>query len=253
MSDGTTRDHNDADGLVCGIKGTKPVEQGIQFLRECPYTRTELDEYALESHKRATEAWSSKTYRECVTPLLDLERDESVREGGTLQTFAKAPGLYGQRALAVSNASPPADGAAYILASNCAKVFPSNIPVFELVRFEWSTCSPSILFPAALPAIQRLLRGLQSDDVPLDRVLFELSDPFALVGKWYQQQLRLSSDQCNLYGGTLSLGHPSGVTGMRLVQNAMLALSRSDRFQYAIASTPSISGEGCAVLLKRVQ
>ena len=71
------------------------------------------------------------------------------------------------------------------------------------------------------------------------------------------RQLQLSPSQTNLFGGTLSIAHPSGVTAMRLIQNAFLALEQFPGhefgFTHAIAATPSITGEGCALLFRRVK
>jgi acetyl-CoA C-acetyltransferase len=243
-------DHNNVDGLLCGLRGTSPVQQAIQWMRSHEYSRDDLDAYAVESHERACRAWQSGIYEQ-VLPMENLERDECVREGATLEGFKKAPGLFGQNVLAVSNVTSPCDGASFIVGSTCQTDFPRHTPRVKVVDYAFSYCSPSLLFPAALGAIHKVLSRLLDSGVDPKRIYYEISDPFALVGLYYKNGFQLSAHQMNIFGGTLSLGHPSGVTGMRMIQNAMLVLEKFPfQFHYAIVATPSISGEGCTLVLK---
>lgn len=79
---------------------------------------------------------------------------------------------------------------------------------------------------------------------------WELSDPFAFVGLLHERMLKIKRENFNIFGGTLSIGHPSAVTGLRLVQNLMLSMKEQDK-KYGIAATPGLMGIGMAVLLER--
>ena len=158
MPNGDLINHSDADGLICGIKGTRPVNQAITFLREFPFSRNELDSYAVENHRRASQAWKTGIYHDTVLKLGSLERDEeTIREDPNLEGLKKAPGLYGQNVLAVSNVvHQEMEPLLFVASNDKSHLFRHSPFVFELVDMAYSFCDPRILFPAALPAIQKL-------------------------------------------------------------------------------------------------
>jgi acetyl-CoA acetyltransferase len=241
-------DHNVIDGFLCGIAKTVPLQQVVDFLKIYPKTRQELDIYALESHRRALVAWDTGIYDPYVLCLNNLKRDETIRVGGTLESFAKAPGVFNQNVVAVSNCTSPGDASGFVVCSNSPPSLSSQKRLIEFIDFSYGECDVTRTFLSSWPAIQDVLS--KNNLKPQDIHVWEISDPFSLVGLWYAEKLGVSNDKINRYGGTLSLGHPSGFTSMRCVQNAMMALQNDAKAKYAVVSSPGHSGASLAVLLK---
>lgn len=236
-------DHNVADGFECKVTGTVPLQQVVNFLSEFPATRQELDTYAVQSHKKASMAWDSGKLFSHVVSHGGLDRDECVRFHPTLDAFSRAPGVYEQNHVAVSNVTSPCDGAAFVFAS-------SEASPYLVQDFAFGYCDPHVTFQSALPAIKLLLHknNLKVDDIDV----WEISDPFALVGKFYAEKLQMDPSKVNQLGGTLAYGHPSGVTSLRCLLDALVSLRAKPNSKYAVVSSPGQTGVGCAVLIRYI-
>eukprot|EP00742_Colponemidia_sp_Colp-10_P005037 GILJ01005382.1.p1 GENE.GILJ01005382.1~~GILJ01005382.1.p1 ORF type:complete len:398 (-),score=77.34 GILJ01005382.1:168-1271(-) len=252
LKDGRSVDHNIQDGLHCPVAAATPLQQVVNLNKKYPKSRAELDAYALRSHQRSQHGWDSGFY-DYVTPVEGLVRDETVRGAASIESFAKAPVLDGEGHIACSNVTSRSDGASFALVGHLpfATLKDGTImkPKARVVDFVMGYGEPHETVMASIPAIESLLKRNKLTLKDIDVV--ELSDPFAWIALEYMNRMELDERKLNMFGGTLSLGHPVASTGLRLVQNAVGALERVQG-RYAIASTPAMIGVGVAALIERL-
>lgn len=252
-------DHNDIDGLKCPLSNMTPLEQVAKFYNthlKHKYTRLDLDTYAVESHKKANSAWDSMIYNKTVYPIESLKRDETIRLCNSLSytSFGTVPGRFNSN-VSPSNTCSPSDGAAFLMMGSDKIIKDANGKSYEavaqLISIQEGNSSNEQTFLSVFDAINKLLKqhNLMASEIDI----WELSDPFAPLGLLYTETLKIPSNKLNRYGGTISLGHPSAVTGLRLVQNCLLGFQNDPWAKYAIAASPGIMGKAVAVLLRRTQ
>jgi acetyl-CoA acetyltransferase len=251
-------DHNDIDGLLCPQCRMTPLEQVARYYNQHlkdHYSRLDLDAYAVESHKKANDAWENSIYKRDVYLHHNLTKDETIRKvnGLSFSSFGTVPGRFNSN-VSPSNVCSPSDGAAFLLMGTEKSIKDSNGKTYHsmarLVSVQEGNSSNEETFLSVFDAITKMLKknNLTTKDIDV----WELSDPFAVLGLLYCEKLNISFDKLNRYGGTISLGHPSSVTGLRLVQNCLLAFEHNSNSRFAIAASPGIMGKAVAVLIERL-
>lgn len=253
-------DHNDIDGLLCPQCNMTPLEQVAKFYNrhlKDKYSRLDLDTYAVESHKKANEAWENSIYKNNVIlhpTYPSLKKDETIRlcNGLSSSSFGTVPGRYNSN-VSPSNVCSPSDGAAFLLMGTEKSIKDSNGKTYNsvarFVSIEEGNSANEETFLSVFDAITKLLKKNKLTINDID--IWELSDPFAVLGLMYCERLNISFEKFNRYGGTISLGHPSAVTGLRLVQNCLLAFEHNSNARFAIAASPGIMGKAVALLIER--
>lgn len=253
-------DHNLKDGYLCPVSKLTPLEQVAQhynLVMKFKYSRHDLDEYAVNSHIRANKAWDSGIYNAMSVfspPRSQMKQDETIRPINSLSSsaFGVVPGLFSSN-VSASNSCSPGDGAAFLMAGSektlydsCGNSYPA---IAKLIGNASGNSECKQTFLSVFDAIDQLLKnsGLAPDKIDI----WELSDPFAALGLMYLEKLKMKPETLNRYGGTIPIGHPSAVTGLRLVQNALIAFIQDPSAKYAICGSPGIMGMGMAILLQR--
>lgn len=235
--------------------------------------REDADRYAMESHQRLARAQRKGWLRHEVAPLLSADgsvhdHDDGVRPDADMETLAGLkPAFeppYGQ--VTAGNASQVTDGACWVLlASEAAVRRFGGEALGEIVDSEWAALDPARMGLAPLLACTPLLRrhsmGLEDLDV------WEFNEAFAAqvlacLAAWKDQdfcrrQLGLEDAmgeipraRLNVDGGAISLGHPVGASGARIVLHALNVLAREDG-RYAVATECIGGGQGGAMLVQR--
>jgi len=236
--------------------------------------REEQDEYALRSHKLAAEAWDAGRYENQVVPAAPppkfdpVERDNGFRADSTLDKLASLKPAFERPygTITAGNASFLTDGAsATLIMSEEAAKRDGFAPKAYLREWTYAALKPDerlLLAPAI--AIPKLLQrvGLSLEDIDV----WEVHEAFAgqmlavlraldsqsfaddhLDGKRFGE---IPRDRLNLWGGSLSLGHPFGATGARLVTTAAERL-RAEDGRYAVVAACAAGGHGHAMLVER--
>lgn len=257
------------------------VPQGISadlIATKYGFSRNDLDAYALESQKRAANAWQSGYFSNSVLPIHNhidevvLDHDEHMRPDSSMESLAGlnpafvVPGEQGgfdavalQRYPEVeaihhrhtaANSSGIVDGSAAVLLGNARAGEQMGIKPRARIRAFASTGSePTIMLTGPTPATEKVLRraGMSTADIDL----FELNEAFAAVVLRYMQQLDISHDRINVNGGAIAMGHPLGATGAMIFGTVLDELERRD-LSTALVTLCIGAGMGTATIIERV-
>ena len=241
-------------------------------------SRTDLDNYAAESQKRAANAWQKGWFRGSVVAIKDhigrvaLDHDEHMRPDTTVASLAELnpafviPGEQGgfdavilQRYPEVErvnhvhtagNSSGLVDGAAAVLLGNSEAGKRMGIkPRARIRAFSSIGSEPSIMLTGPAPATEKVLKraGMSTSDIDL----FELNEAFAAVVLHYMQQLSIPHDRINVNGGAIAMGHPLGATGAMILGTVLDELERRN-LSTALITLCIGAGMGTATIIERV-
>ena len=181
------------------------------------------------------------------------DRDECNRPSTTLQKLTRLAPCFdtesGMGSVTAGNSSPLADGASTTLLMSSRLT--EELSIQPLVAFRgWAVtgCPPELMGIGPVTAIERLLKrqGLGINDIGL----WELNESFASQVIYCQRRLGIDPDIMNVNGGAISLGHPFGMTGSRLVGTLALEMQRR-QVRYGVVATCVGGGQGCAMLFER--
>lgn len=256
-------------------RGNQALEDVLEWCYRCPfsleymgdtaenlaekyqYEREPMDEYAVTSQARALAAIESGFLGRQIVPVAVpdgrstrvFDTDESPREGITMERLAKLrPAFQAGGKVTAGNSSGVTDGAAAMLVGSRESMDANGVtPEARIVDWTVVGVPPAIMGHGPVPAIEQLLdrTGLRVDDIDY----FEVNEAFAVVNLHVEAQLGVPREKHNLYGGGISVGHPPGVTGLRMAINAVQHL-RDNNERYAILSMCMGAGQGMAMLIE---
>ncbi|WP_200979143.1 acetyl-CoA C-acyltransferase [Echinicola sp. 20G] len=193
--------------------------------KQMKISREAQDQYAIQSYQRAAEAWKNGYFKEEVIPVelkgrkgesILIDEDEEYKN----VIFEKIPSLRPvfdkEGTVTAANASTMNDGAAALVLMSKEKAEALGLkPIAKILGFAdaardpiWFTTAPALAIPKAIKNA-----GLSSSDIDF----YEINEAFSAVALANQEQLNLSNDQLNVFGGAVSLGHPLGASGARII------------------------------------
>ena len=241
------------------------------------FTREDVDRYALESQRRATEARAAGRFLQSVIPVTDevglpvLEADEFIKPNTTLEGLGglKASftdlGAMGFDAVALSrypqverihhvhtagNSSGIVDGAAAVLIGTESKGRELGLtPRGRIVATALSGADPTIMLTGPMPAARKALAkaGLTIDDIDL----FEVNEAFAIVPMRFMAEMNVPHEKVNVNGGAIAMGHPLGATGAMLIGTLLDELERR-QLKRGLVTLCVGGGMGIATIIERV-
>jgi acetyl-CoA acetyltransferase family protein len=181
-----------------------------------------------------------------------IEEDDHLFAAPSLEVMQKLPPAFGKDGMVTAgNASGIVDGAAAVVLTDADRARSDGLDVWALLRASAAVgVDPSEMGIGPVPAIRKCLEraGLALGEV--DR--FEISEAFAAQYLGVEKELGLDRDKVNVNGGAISLGHPLGATGARLILTLMLELRRSG-LRWGVASACIGGGQGIAILIENPQ
>lgn len=220
-------------------------------------TREEMDAYALRSQQRAVAAIDSGKFQEEIIPVTvpsqrgaaTVTADEYPKRDTTLEKLAglKPSFLEGGRVTA-GNSSGMNDAASGVLLLEESQARKLGTPILaRIVATATTGVSPDLMGIGPISATQKALSkaGLTIDDIGL----FEINEAFAAQCLACQKTLGIDSDKLNVNGGGISLGHPVGATGSRIVISLLYEMRRRNT-RYGVAALCAGGGMGTAVLIE---
>ena len=241
------------------------------------FSREEVDAYALESQRRATQASVGGFFDHSVVPVKDrmgqtlLDHDEFIKPHTTLEGLgALKPafvqlGAMGFDAVAIQrypqveriqhvhhagNSSGIVDGAAAVLIASEAKGRTFGLtPRARIVATALSGADPTIMLTGPMPAARKALAkaGLRIEQIDL----FEVNEAFAAVPMKFMKDMGVAHDRLNVNGGAIAMGHPLGATGAMILNTLIDELHRR-RLRYGLATLCVGGGMGIATIVERV-
>ena len=223
--------------------------------------RAAVDAYALQSQRRARDAWAAGAFADELTaiPLNDPKtkqpiawaRDEHMRPDSTAEGLAKlAPVFRKGGVVTAGNASGLADGAAAMVVADAALARERGLkPLGRLVAYAVAGVEPSLMgigpAPAARAALARAGLSLAQVD------LVEVNEAFAAQYLSVEKELGLDRSRTNVDGGAIAIGHPLGASGARILVHLLHALRRKGG-RYALGSACIGGGQGIAVIVENI-
>jgi acetyl-CoA C-acetyltransferase len=256
--------HAQAIDLIWKAMQEYPVGGGMGVVAEriaekYQLSRQEQDELALLSHQRAVRAIKEGRFQKEIVPIqiprgkgktLTVNQDEHPREDTSLENLAQLqPAFKEGGTVTPGNASSLNDGAAAILLMTEERAKALGVePLATLKAYATVAVDPHFLGTAPVPAIKKVLQsaGLQLKDIQL----FEINEAFAAYYLACERELGLNRDLANVNGSGISLGHPVGCTGCRMVVTLLHEMERQD-LNLGIASLCAGGGIGTAILVER--
>jgi acetyl-CoA C-acetyltransferase len=242
------------------------------------FSRDDVDAYAVESQKRAAEAWADGRFKNSILPIRDvngitlLDRDENMRPGTTMQSlaslkpsFVEIGELGGYDAVATQrypeveavnhvhhagNSSGIVDGAAAVLIGNKDAGKAAGLRARARIKaFANIGSEPGIMLTGPIPVTQKVLKkaGMSTADIDL----WELNEAFASVVLRYMQAFDIPHDRMNVNGGAIAMGHPLGATGAMILGTVLDELERRD-LNIALVTLCIGAGMGTATVIERV-
>jgi acetyl-CoA C-acetyltransferase len=227
--------------------------------REKRFSRKEQDDYATESFKRSQEAQKSGKFAKEIIPIEITGRKGEVQkvdidEGPSKVQFDKIPTLKPafdkQGSVTAANASTINDGAAVVVLMSAEKAKSLGIrPLAKIVSYASNAQEPEWFTTAPAEAMQRAAKKASWEMKDID--LFEVNEAFAVVALAAQKELQIPADRLNVWGGAISLGHPIGASGARIIVTLVSAL-QDKNMKRGIAGICIGGGEATAVCIERI-
>jgi acetyl-CoA C-acetyltransferase len=252
MGDATVYDAMYRDGLLDPLCGLIMGETAENLVDIYDISREEQDRFALESQQKAQsgEARRAEEIFELRTPEGEVSNDEHPRPGTTLDSLSALPPLFREGgSVTAGNSSGITDGAAaMVLMSESRAKAESRGSLARVIGWSWAGVPPEIMGIGPVPATQKVLErtGLALQDIDL----IEINEAFAAQVIACERELKFDRDRVNRNGGGISLGHPIGMSGARILLS--LAYQMRDQGASLGLATLCISGgQGLAVVLER--
>jgi acetyl-CoA C-acetyltransferase len=246
------------DGYMCPLCDQLMGSTAENLVGEYGITRQEQDEYALASHRRAAAAWADGRMAEEVIPVeitgkkgtAVIEKDEQFRADTSLEKLGKLKPVFKQDGTVhAGNSSAITDGGAtmLILSEEAA----AKLDVKTDARFVDAISvgvDPARMGIAPVPAVEKILSRNLLNLTEID--LVELNEAFAAQVLACDRELHFDRSRLNVNGGAISLGHPTGCSGARILVTLLHELRRREG-RYGIATLCVSGGQGLAVLVER--
>lgn len=204
--------------------------------KECDFTREAQDEYAINSYKRSAAAWAAGKFNDEIAPVEIKDRkgnvvlvkeDEEYKNVNLEKIPTLKPVFQKDGTVTAANASTLNDGASALVLMSKAKAEKLGLkPLAKIVSYadaahapEWFTTAPSKALPKALAKA-----GLKTTDIDF----FELNEAFSVVALANNKEMNLDTAKVNVNGGAVSLGHPLGSSGSRIIVTLLHILKQNN-------------------------
>ncbi|WJS93352.1 acetyl-CoA C-acyltransferase [Flavobacterium johnsoniae] len=225
--------------------------------KEYNISREEQDAFAIESYKRSQIAWENGKFDDEIVPVeipqhkggSIIFKEDQEYKNVKFDKIADLKPAFSQTGTATAvNSSTMNDGAAALLLISKEKAVQLNIKPIAIIRAyadaeqapEWFTTSPALAITKALHKA-----GLKIEDIDY----FELNEAFSTVGLVNTQKLKLDPKKVNVNGGAVSLGHPLGCSGARIVVTLINVLKQNNA-KYGVASICNGGGGASAIVIE---
>jgi acetyl-CoA C-acetyltransferase len=259
LGNGQALDSMIHDGLWCAFEQWHMGKAGELIATERGIGRREQDEFALASHRKATEAAATGRFRAEIVPVtipqkkadaIVFDRDESVRDDASLDALGKLrPAFSPEGTVTAGNAPPVNDGAAALVVMSARRAGELGVtPMARIAGQASSGLPPKYLLMTPVEAIRRVLAktGWTLDEVDL----VEINEAFSVQLLAVVADLGLDPSKVNVNGGAVALGHPIGASGARILTTLVHALEQRN-LRRGIAALCMGGGNGRALAVER--
>lgn len=253
---GTVIDGLAKDGLTDVYNGQAMGNAAELCAKECGISREQQDEFAIQSYKRSQAAWQAGKFADEVVTIeipqrkgdpIKLYKDEEPFNVKFDKIPELKPAFQKDGTVTAANASTMNDGAAALVLMSREKAEELGLkPLAKILSYadaeqapEWFTTTPSLAVPKAVTKA-----GLKMSDIDF----WELNEAFAVVGIENTRRMQIDPSKVNVHGGAVSLGHPLGCSGARIVITLINVL-KQNKGQYGAAGICNGGGGASAMVI----
>ncbi|MCC6372547.1 MAG: acetyl-CoA C-acyltransferase [Bacteroidia bacterium] len=246
------------DGLV-DVYGNYPMGNCAELcVKKMNFTREEQDAFAIQSYKRSAAAWAAGKFKDEVVPVTvktkkgDIEfiEDEEYKNVNFEKIPTLKPVFTKDGSVTAANASTMNDGAAALILMSKEKAEELGIKPIAIIKGyadaeqapDWFTTAPSLAVPKAVAKA-----GLKMNDINY----YELNEAFSVVGLANIKLMNLNPENVNVNGGAVSLGHPLGCSGARIIVTLINVLKQNNA-KYGAAGICNGGGGATALVIENV-
>lgn len=233
--------------------GDQPVSQfhgAEEIARQWGISREEMEQLALESHRRAIAAMDAGRFDDEVVATHGVTRDEGPRRDTSLERMAGLAPLQESGRITAAVASQISDGASAVLVASERAVKEHGLtPLVKVRNLAVVGSDPFLMLTGPIPATQRVLERaeLSIDDIGVA----EINEAFASVVLAWQRELGADMSRVNVNGGAIALGHPIGASGTRLMTSLISEMRRTGS-RFGLQSMCEGGGQANATILELV-
>lgn len=247
------------DGLTDVYDGKAMGNAAELCAKECGISRADQDAFAIESYKRSQSASEKGLFANEIVPVeIPQRKGDPVVFGKDEEPynvkFDKIPSLnpafQKDGTVTAANASTMNDGAAALVLMSADKAKELGLkPIAKIVSYadaeqapEWFTTTPSLAVPKAVAKA-----GLKMEDISY----WELNEAFAVVGIENTKRMKLDPSKVNVHGGAVSIGHPLGASGARIIVTLINVL-KANKARYGAAGICNGGGGASAMVIENL-
>ena len=226
---------------------------------EYKFTREDQDNYAISSYQKSKMAWEENRFKDEVVPVEIPQRkgppkimseDEEYKNVDFDKVPKLKPVFSADGTVTAANASTLNDGAAALVLMSAEKAMSLNLkPLVKIVSYadaaqepKWFTTAPAKALPIALSKANLTIENID---------FFELNEAFSIVGLANVKLLNLEADSVNVNGGAVSLGHPLGMSGTRIIMSLITVLQQENG-SIGAASICNGGGGASAIIVEKI-
>ena len=226
-------------------------------------TREDMDKFSINSHEKAIKARDEGFFDGEILPVEGtlpdgtkklIKYDQSMRGGSTMETMAGlrlvSTGINKDPQITPGNSSPLNSGAGCVVLMAKKRAEELGIqPMAKILSIAWAGVNPSIMGSGPVPASKKALAKaeLKVDDIDF----WEINEAFAIVPLYAMKMLGIPPEKVNVKGGALALGHPLGMTGMRLV-GTLARILQTENGKFGLATACIGGGQGVATVIEKI-
>ena len=248
------------DGLWCAFNDCHMGVTAENIATKFNYSRESQDEFALESQQKTEAAQKSDLFRDEITPIsipqrrgddIIFDSDEFPRHSSSLDSLAKLrPAFAKDGTVTAGNASGINDGAAAVMVMSASKAKELGLKsMARIVSYSSAGVDPTIMGTGPIPASTKCLEKAGWKASELDRI--EANEAFAAQAMSVNDSLGWDKSKVNVTGGSISLGHPIGASGARILVTLLHGMER-DKANKGLATMCIGGGMGVAIAVERI-
>jgi acetyl-CoA C-acetyltransferase len=247
------------DGLTDVYSNTPMGNSAELCAKECKLSREEQDAYAIESYKRSAAAWAAGKFNDEIVGVeipqrkgdaIVINHDEEYKNVKFEKIPELKPVFQKDGTVTAANASTMNDGAAALVLMSKEKANQLGLKPIAIIKGfadaaqapEWFTTAPSLAIPKAIAKA-----GLKQSDIQF----YEINEAFSAVALANNKELGLDASKVNVNGGAVSLGHPLGCSGARIIVTLIHVL-KQNKAKYGAAGICNGGGGASALIVEAV-
>ena len=234
------------DGLKDKFTNKTMTELSEKLCENLNITREEYDNYAKDMYKKSRECIDKNLFKKEITPIYvnnkEIINDEEINKIQDLNKLFNLKPIYSNGISTPGNISKLSDGVAFMILVSENFINKHNItPLAEIIDYDLSICIPEEAPICVTYSLEKLIK--------YDIDIFEINDAFPLCSIYTHKKLNIPYEKINLYGSAISLGHPLGCSGARILCTLLTILQNKNK-KIGCATIGNGGGGATSIVIK---